>query len=415
MSAFSGQLACLRCGTQVPARQSATPCPRCADEGLAVACLPVYDTSRLGPWVPDDDRPGLFRWSALLPIEDGSAPVSLHEGNTPLLPCDRLADRLGVGELWVKDESRNPTWSYKDRLAAVAVTQAVQAGSQAIVVSSTGNHGAAVAAYAAVAGIPCVVLTLESVPQEMKVLMQAYGAQVVALRTGPERWTLMEQLVQQRGWAPMSGYVDPPLGSNPFGVEGYKSIAYEIVEQLGGAPDVVVCPTAYGDGIVGTARGFVELCTLGVITTVPRMVAADPLGAYEAGRRAGLGRRVPMNPTVSFSTGTPVATYQGLWAMEHTAGGAAPALSDPEILAAQIETARLEGIYLENSSATAVAALRVLAESKVVGASERVVIVGTSTGLKDTGATAKELPAVPVIRPSIVELDDALSERVLAR
>ena len=245
--------------------------------------------------------------------------------------------------------------------------------------------------------------------------MQAYGAQVVALRTGPERWTLMEQVVQQRGWAPMSGYVDPPLGSNPFGVEGYKSIAYEIVEQLGGAPDVVVCPTAYGDGIVGTARGFVELFTLGVITTVPRMVAADPLGAYEAGRRAGLGRRVPMNPTVSFSTGTPVATYQGLWAMEHTAGGAAPALSDPEILAAQIETARLEGIYLENSSATAVAALRVLAESKVVGASERVVIVGTSTGLKDTGATAKELPAVPVIRPSIVELDDALSESVLAR
>lgn len=408
MSAFAGLLACLRCGTQVPPRQSATPCPRCAGEGLAIACLPVYDLDAVGPWEPDPKQPGLFRYSALLPLVTGTSPVSLAEGNTPLLSCERLADRLGVGAVLVKDETRNPTWSYKDRLAAVAVTQAVQEGSEGVVVASTGNHGAAVAAYAAAASIPCVVLTLESVPREMKVLMQAYGARVVALRTGPERWTLMQQLVDERGWAPMSGYVDPPLGSNPYGVEGYKSIAFEIVEQLGAAPDVVVCPTAYGDGIAGVTRGFAELEALEVISRTPRMMATDPLGAYEEGLRSGLGARVPMASTVSFSTGTPIATYQGLWAMEHTGGRAVRMLPDAEILAAQLETARLEGIYLENSSATAVAAVRILAESGAIADDERVVVVGTSTGLKDTGATATQLPPVPVIEPSLIELDAAL-------
>ena len=408
MSAFTGALACLRCGTQVAARQSATPCPQCADEGLAIACLPVYDHDQLGPWGPDHERPGLFRYSALLPLHDSAKPVSLHEGNTPMLSCDRLAQRLGVGELLIKDETRNPTWSYKDRLAAVAVTQAVHAGAEAVVVSSTGNHGAAIAAFASAAGVPCVVLTLASVPREMKVLMQVYGARVVALRTGPERWKVMEQLVHERGWAPMSGYVDPPLGSNPYGVEGYKSIAYEVVEDLGEAPDVVICPTAYGDGIAGVARGFAELQSLGVIAKVPRMVAVDPLGAYEEGLRNGLGARVPMASTVSFSTGTPIATYQGLWAMESTGGFAVRGMSDSEILAAQFEAARLEGIYLENSSATALAAAHIIAESGMFSSSQRVVLIGTSTGLKDTTATAAVLPAVPIIEATTASLDAAL-------
>jgi threonine synthase len=408
MSAFAGALACLRCELQVPAQQSATPCPRCAAAGMAIACLPVYDLGSVGRWEPDEKRAGVFRYPQLLPIDDTDAPVSLAEGNTPLLACSRLADTLGVGDLLVKDETRNPTWSYKDRLAAVAVTQAVQAGSDAVVVSSTGNHGAAVAAYSAAAGLPCVVLTLASVPQEMNVLMQSYGARVVALRTGPERWTLMDQLVQDRGWAPMSGYVDPPLGSNPYGVDGYKSIAYELFDALGHAPDVVVVPTAYGDGIAGITRGFAELCALGLITRLPRMVAADPLGAYEAGRRDGLGARVPMTSTVAFSTGTPIATYQGLWALQQTDGVAVRALPDAEIVAAQLEVARLEGIYLENASAAAVAVTRELAASGWIAGHEQVVVVGTSTGLKDTGATAAVLPRVPLIEPTAAALDAAL-------
>lgn len=408
MSLFTGELACLRCGTRVPARQSATPCPWCATEGLAVACLPTYELDGAAPWAPDDKRPGLFRWPALLPLDDAATPISLAEGGTPLLPLPRVAARVGVAAVWLKDETRNPTWSYKDRLAAVAVTQAVGAGATGVVVSSTGNHGAAIAAYAAAGRIPCLVLTLESVPQEMKVLMQSYGAYVVALRTGPQRWTLMEQLVAERGWAPMSGYVDPPLGSNPYGVEGYKSIAYELADQLGGAPDVVVVPTAYGDGIAGITRGFDELLALGVVAATPRMVAADPLGAYAAGRRDGLGSRVPFAPTVAFSTVTPVATYQGLWAVEHTGGDAVRALSDAEILAAQIDVARTEGVYLESSSAAALAAVEVLATTGAISSNDRVVVIGTSTGLKDTGTTAAELPSIPVVEPTLDALDRAL-------
>jgi threonine synthase len=406
MSAFSGTLACLRCGEIVPARQSATPCPRCAGEGLAVACLPVYEG---GHDDPDPALPGVFATAARLPVDRHGPLVSRSEGATPIVVCPRLADEIGVGTLVIKDETRNPTWSYKDRLAAVAITEALQAGSTGAVVSSTGNHGAAIAAYAAAAGLPCVVLTLESVPLAMKVLMQAYGADVVALRTGPERWTLMAELVGQRNWAPMSGYVDPPLGSNPYGVEGYKSISYELVEQLGACPDVVVVPTAYGDGIVGITRGFDELLERGRIDRLPRMVAADPLGAYRAAQADGFGTRVPMRATVSFSTGTPVATYQGFWAMEHTRGHAVPFLGDDDIVSAQLACARAEGMYLENSAATALAALARLAASGEVGAGDQVVVIGTSTGLKDIGATADRLDAVPVIEPELAAFDAVLA------
>jgi len=408
VSAFTGELACLRCGSRTVARASATPCERCAGEGIAVSCLPAYDLTGLSSLAPDERQPGLFRHRQLLPLAVATPAVSLHEGRTPMLRCGRLGDRLGVGELWIKDETRNPTWSYKDRLAAVAVTQAVEAGADTVVVSSTGNHGAAVAAYAAAAGLRCVVLTIATVPAEMKILMQSFGAAVLQLRTGPERWVLMAQVVRDRGWTPMSGYVHPPLGSNPFGVEGYKSIAYEIVEHLGSAPDAVVVPTAYGDGIAGIARGFFELQALGEIDAIPRLIAADPLGAYAAARRDGPGTMVPGRPTVAFSTGTPIATYQGVWATTATGGTAVGAIADSEILGAQRSTARLTGLYLENSSAAAVVVVRRLVDAGVLGDADRVVVVGTSTGLKDTAATAAVLEPTPTIDPTLDSLDTAL-------
>src|SRR5207247_483016 len=124
---------------------------------------------------------------SLLPVRDDTVPVSLDEGATPLLPLERLGAELGIPRLLAKDESRGPTWSYKDSLATVLVTKAVELGARGVVVSSTGNHGAAVAAYAARAGLPCLVLTLDSVPLVMKAHMAAYGAMVVALERSTDR------------------------------------------------------------------------------------------------------------------------------------------------------------------------------------------------------------------------------------
>ena len=236
MSAYLGYLECPRCMHQVSEEEAFWGCAPCRQEGLPVNVHPAYDLNRS---VPDEPRSasGIFRYQSLLPVKEQSLPVSLGEGSTPLLHLAELGAGIGLDNLFIKDETRNPTLSYKDRLAAVAVNHARESGASTVVVATTGNHGAAVAAYAAAAGLACVILTLESVPVEMKVLMQVYGAKVVALSSGPERWKLMRSAVNEFGWTPMSGLADPPLGSNPFGIDGYKTIAYELVEDLGRQPD----------------------------------------------------------------------------------------------------------------------------------------------------------------------------------
>jgi threonine synthase len=405
MSAYLGHLVHPITGARVEEADAYLPS---AVDGGHVYAQPAYDLERLRGLETTDD-PGLFRYRKLLPVSDAPV-VSLHEGGTPLVPIGRAGDRLGLPQLYVKDESRNPTWSYKDRLAAVAVTQAVQAGRDTVVVSSTGNHGAAVAAYAARAGIRCVVLTLASVPLAMTTLMQSYGAITIAVEQPTDRWVLMRRMVDERGWVPMSGFVGPPSGSNPFGTDGYKTIAYELHAQLGEVPDAVVTPVAYGDALAGLARGFEDLVALGITSRVPRLVAAEPFGPYQRALRDGFraDASVEAGATVAFSIGTPYATWQGWDALRRTGGAAAAAHGDDAIMAAQQLLAAQEGLFLEASSATTVAVLPTLLERGDLSADDHVVLIGTSTGLKDVPTTASRLPATPVIEPTVDALDRAL-------
>jgi threonine synthase len=376
-------------------------------EGGHLYAVPEYDLAVAGLRAGDD--PGVFRFRDLLPIGPGPV-VSLGEGGTPLVALPRLGDDVGLRRLSVKDETRNPTASYKDRLAAVAVTQAVQRGASGVVVSSTGNHGASVAAYAARAGLPCVVVTLASAPQAMTVTMQRYGADVVALEKPTDRWVLMQQLVEERGWVPASGYVGPPSGSNPFGCEGYKTIAYELHEQAG-VPDVVVMPVAYGDAVAAVARGFEELRALEVTDRVPRLVAAEVFGPYTHAMREGYDATwaAPGGDSVAFSIATPYATRQGWDALVRT-GGTAIHVDDEATLEAQRALAAREGLFVEPSSATAFAALPELVGRGLVTADEHVVVVATSSGLKDVPTAAQGLAPPPVVEPTLAALD-----RVVAR
>ena len=238
-------LQCLRCRELFPPELRFAGCPRCGEAGIAVNLTVKLDLTGLAGLpsgqLHDPDAPrGLWRFRRLMPVS-GEHPVTLGEGATPLVHLERLGRRLGLHRLYAKDESRNPTWSYKDRLCSVAVTHAVEAGARVVTISSTGNHGASTAAYAARAGLACVIFTLASVPDTMKTLMQAYGAAVVACPTSESRWALMRESVERLGWYPTSGFVLPPIGSNPYGIEGYKTIAYEVAEDLGWrAPDRLV-------------------------------------------------------------------------------------------------------------------------------------------------------------------------------
>ena len=249
-----------------------------------------------------------------------------------------------------------------------------------------------------------MILTLNSVPAEMKVLMQVYGAQVVALSSGPERWELMRGAVKAFGWTPMSGLADPPVGSNPFGIDGYKTIAYELVEDLGRQPDCVVVPTAYGDGLTGIYRGFMDLKDLGMIDALPKMVAAEPLGPYAASLEDGgeMPITVPTRDSVAFSIASPVATYQGVQTIRDSGGTAVAVGEDATITHAQRQLAAA-GLYLENSAAICLPAAARLAGG-TLSQEDLVVLIATSSGLKDTRGTANGLAAVPTISPDLNEL-----------
>ncbi|MFL6128955.1 MAG: pyridoxal-phosphate dependent enzyme [Mycobacteriales bacterium] len=409
MSRYTGRLRCVRCSRSYPETSTVDGCPACREVAPS-ALLPEYDQVGLSGLPVRPEQPGLFRYRELLPLPDEAAPVSLDEGGTPLRPLTRTGERLGIDRLLLKDETRNPTWSYKDRLAAVAITAARHGDADTVVVSTTGNHGAAVAAYAAAARLRCVVLTVASVPQTMKTLMQVYGAEVVAVDRATDRWVLMQQLVRERGWWPMSGYRSPPVGSTPFGVDGYKTIAYEVVEQLGAAPDVVVVPTAYADGLAGIVRGFRDLLGLGLIGRLPRAVVTEPFGPYREALRTGADTvgPVPVRPSVAFSIASPVGTFQGLDALRVTAGTAVAVPDDDRILDAQAALGRDEGTYLEAASVTGLVGVGDLRAAGEIRREDVVVVIGTSSGLKDVGTTASRQPPVPVIAPTLQALDEAL-------
>ena len=394
-------LECLRCHALFEGSRLFTGCPRCREQGAAVNLTVKLDLGPLTGLGPDQLAPGhgprgLWRWSALMPVR-ADRPVTLGEGATPLIHLERLGRRLGLGRLYAKDESQNPTWSYKDRLCAVAVTHAVESGARVVTIASTGNHGASTAAYAARAGLACVIFTLASVPETMKTLMQAYGAAVVACPTPESRWRLMREGVERLGWYPTSGFSVPPIGSNPYGIEGYKTIAYEVAEELGWqAPDLVVVPSAYSDGLSGIAKGMTELHALGLIKTIPRMVAAEPFGPLARALERGLEAPEPVEggDSVAFSIASRYGTYQGLAALR-ASHGIGVRITDEGVFEAQRALAREEGLFVEPSSAAALTAVLQLRHRKAIDPDEIVVVVLTSGGLKDPRASRAWLPAVP--------------------
>ncbi|MFC7550250.1 pyridoxal-phosphate dependent enzyme [Plantactinospora sp. GCM10030261] len=411
-------LRCPRCGHRTSPDDLTffRGCPVCAKDNVPVnyACDLPADQVTEALHRARADRPGLWRWGDALPVAP-DRPVSLGEGGTPLLPVPGLGSRLGHPRLYVKNESANPTWSHKDRLAALTVAAAAEVGATTVTAASTGNHGAALAAYAARAGLRCVIFTLASVPETMKTLMLAYGADVIAVPTSEDRYTLLAEGVERHGWYPGSNAVAPPVGSPPHGVDGYKTIAYEVFEQLGrAAPDVLVLPVAYGDCLAGVRRGFADLHTAGLIDRPPRLVGAEVFAALtgalardtEDGPSLG---PVGMRPTAAFSIAGAYATRQSVRAVRDTHGRAVN-VDESALLRAQRALAATEGLFVEAAAAVSIAAAESLVRAGAIGAWESVVCLLTSTALKDPAAARPLLPNVPLVDPSRVPAHDIIDD-----
>ncbi|HWM09334.1 MAG TPA: pyridoxal-phosphate dependent enzyme [Solirubrobacteraceae bacterium] len=386
-------LRCPRCGRAAAADDPHVykGCPACAEAGRAVAYECEFTPDALRPGA----GPGLWRWRAALPV-DARHGVSLGEGDTPLLRLPAVARDVGVGELYVKNEAANPTGSHKDRLAAVAVAAARQIGAEVVTGASTGNHGAALAAYSASAGLRCVIFTTPSIADPMRASIQVTGAELVAAAHAEARYMLLQDAVDRAGWFVATNATSPPVGTPPIAVEGYKTIAYELWEQLDGqVPDWVVVPVSYGCCLAGIQRGFAELAGAGLIERSPRLAAVETCGALQGALASGgetLGP-VPSPETAAFSIAVRYTTDRA-WRAVAATGGVAVSVSEEELLDEQLRFGRLSGLYAEVSSSITIAAARRLVTEGTIAADASVVCLLTATGLKDPATTLRRLPAL---------------------
>ena len=413
---FATGLRCVHCDARYPLSAMHEGCASCATDVFRAGLTPTYDYDAIrrswsGRVVADADR-SPWRFRALLPVTDRIHEVTLGEGSTALVPMPRLAKLAGEGgEVWLKDESRNPTWSFKDRHAAVTVSMARELGATVIMASSSGNHGAAVAAYAASAGMTAIILTYAGLSEAAATVIQAYGA-TLAVTTREGRWAIIREGIDRFGWYPATNFTDIPT-NGAFGHEGYKVIAYELHEQLGGhLPDYVVVPTAYAEGLFGIWKGFDELHRLGITDRVPRMVACEPEGGPLAQAWTDASHpivRVEAKPTVARGIGGSVNSYLGVAALRASDGLVVQA-RDEEILDAQQALAR-DGVFAEPAAAASLAGYRRLRLSGVIEAGTSSVLISTSSGLKHLApAAARYAAPVELPEPTL----DALAAAVPA-
>jgi threonine synthase len=346
--------------------------------------------------------PGITRWAPLLPPL--VAGLSLAEGGTPLHDSAAITDWAGLASpVLTKDETRNPTWSHKDRLNVCTVSAAVASGAPGVVVSSSGNHGASAAAYAARAKLPCIVLTTDDVPAGMQSLLLAYGAAVIGVPAAA-RWPLMREIVARLGYHPVSN-LTPVHTGHPYGPEGYKTIAFELYRQLDNqVPAAVFVPTGYGELLYGVWKGFWELRLLGMTTAVPRMIACEPAARAPLSRALAEGQlaaRPEPRPTAAAAIAVRVNGYRGVLAVRESSG-AALRVTDPEIAAAQAVLAQA-GLWVEFSAAAGLAGLRQLA-TRGEQFTGPVVAIVTSSGFKDAAIGEETVPIATPEWPAVASV-----------
>ncbi len=326
----------------------------------------------------------IARYREHLPVGPSTPEVDLHEGSTPLVPSQNIGRALGLERLYFKYEGLNPTGSFKDRGMVVAVAKALEAGSRVVMCASTGNTSASMAAYAARTGLRAIVV-VPSGEIAMNKLSQAlmYGAKVVALKGSFD--TALDAVRELTTRYPAVALMN---SVNPDRLEGQKTAAFEIVDVLGDAPDYLVLPVGNAGNITAYWKGFREYHSAGRSTRLPRMIGAQAEGA--APIVTGHPIAHPRTVASAIRIGNP-ASWEGATSARDESGGLIAAVTDTEILAAQIRLANTEGLFAEPASAAPLALLiRLVMEGKIEKDSTTVVVL-TGSGLKDPDAALKNV------------------------
>jgi threonine synthase len=399
-------LKCKECGATYPLAASFV-CEKCFGPLEASYDFSAFDAGELKRKIQAGSA-GIWRYADFLPFE-GRPQDPLEPGMTPLVRADRLADRLGIGELWIKNDAANPTHSFKDRVVAVAVAKARELGFQTVACASTGNLANAVAAHAAAAGLDSYVFVPADLEEQKLLATGVYGTRLIGVRGNYDDVNrLCTQLAETRPWA----FVNVNL--RPYYAEGSKTLAYETIEQLGWKlPDRIVCPIASGSLFSKLGRGIEEWLEIGLVEgELPTFNGAQAEGCnpVAAAFEAGWEICKPVKPDTiakSLAIGDPA---DGPYALElaRRTEGAIDQVTDEEIRDAILLLAETTGIFTETAGGVTIAVLSKLAARRDIDAGERVVAYITGEGLKTLDATRDRF-AMQEIDPTLESFEQAES------
>lgn len=381
-------LQCVLCKARYDPAEVTYTCPRCGPLGV----LEVhYDYEPIAKYfsraqLAEDRNHTICRYRALLPISYSQRTMSpLAIGGTPLYPVNRLREYLGMKDLWLKDDTRNPSASLKDRASFIAV---LLAEGKTVACASTGNAASSLAVLAASLGLPCYIFVPQNAPRAKVVQLLMCGAIVFAVQGSyDDAFDLCIEACNVFGW------YNRNTGYNPYLVEGKKTVGLEIAEQLDWqVPDSILVPTGDGCIISGVYRGFEDLYHLGMIDRIPRMIAVQAEGSPAIVRALegdGIVRPYPAQTVADgISVGLPRNGAMAIKSVRESSG-LGVTVSDEEILAAEKELARLTGVFAEPSGAAGYAGLLRLLDQGRIARDERVVLLVTGSGLKSIDAAVE--------------------------
>jgi threonine synthase len=407
---------CSLCGEEYSPADITYTCPK---DGGNLDVVLDYDSIK-SKYTPDDilsrNDPSLWRFLPLLPVQEppGEATPLHAAGGTPVFKLTRLAEKLGLKYLWLKDESRNPTASFKDRASAVVVARAQEIGAEVVVTASTGNAGAALAGMSAAVGQKAIIFAPKSAPQAKVAQLLVFGAKVILVDgTYDDAFDLTVKAANEFGWYCRN------TGYNPFTAEGKKTAALEIWEwwesthqkwheevgmDVDHAPLTVFVSVGDGNIISGIHKGFKDLYQLGWLPRIPRIIGvqADGSAAISNAFHAETETITPVSAKTiadSISVDLPRDGVRAVRAAKET-NGTYVNVSDEEILKAIAELGKL-GVFAEPAGATAYAGLVKAAASGVVGSEDPILVLNTGSGLKDVRAAMLAVPSAPIIEPTL--------------
>ena len=397
---------CVKCTAIYPHDSQLYCCPKCGGILEVRYNYEVVAESVTRKFLEPSGHSSLWKYFDLLPIHKRESIVSLNEGRTEIIDAKKMTREFGLRKLYVKNETRNPTGSFKDRPNTVGISKAIEFGASRVAIASSGNAAGSLSAYAAKAGIDCIVAVPANVPFAKLMQIAIFGSKIVKVKgTYSNSFNLIRAACAKYNWHNLTSVST----ANPYQGEGDKTVAYELVEQLEReTPDWVVIPLGAGPLLVGAWKGFNEMVELGLIRSLPKMIGVQAEGCapivrgFKEGKEDVTAWDTPI--TIAHSISDPLVGYEqdGTLTLKciRESHGYAESVNDSEMLEAVQLLAKYEAVFAEPSAAASVAVVKKLIHAGIIAADDTVVSLVTGTGLKSP-EIMKGLVEPPEIEPDL--------------